>query len=134
MENLGTVAMLLLFGAGFALYVGSGGEYAPGFLNFYTAVGSYDINGLINLIFQSITDITTWGIVAVVTALALVNSQSLKYTAGIAVMTAFASLFFTPFTFINGLALPIEIVYLIRGFFNFILMIAVIQFITEKRW
>jgi len=134
MQNIGTIAILLLFGMGFALYVGSGGEYGVGFIEFWNAIEGQDINSIIELIVNSLTSTVTIGTAAIAAVLGMVNSQSIRYAAGIVVLTALASIFLTPFTFYKDIPLPTEITWLIQGFFNLVLLIAILQFITEKEW
>ena len=86
------------------------------------------------MILNALTDVINIGTITAAGILALVNSQSIKYSAGIVVLMALVSILFTPFTFYSDVNMPIEVMYLIRGFFNTVLLIAILQFITEKEW
>lgn len=130
MAGIGLTATLLLVGIGFALYVGSGGVYAPGFIAL-TQMGS--IQAMLNAIISSLSGITL-GAVAIVSVASLTSGQSLKYTLAVAAVAAMSSFFLLPFTMVSNLGVPTVIQMLITTFFNILLVVAMLGFILEKEW
>lgn len=139
MAQLGTVALFLLVGMGFALYVGSNGQYGQQFYAYYSTITKFDINGMFNLILNALTQnglggILNIGTIMVSGILSLALSQSIRYAVGIALITGVATLLFSPMTFLNELALPWQVSLLAGGFFNLLILVAMLQFIAEKEW
>lgn len=134
MQDIGTVALILLFAVGFVMYVGSNGQYGIGFLELYNQVGTMDLKSIVNLIVSALSSSISIGTMVIATLFALTNSRSAAYIAGITILIAVAQIFFLPFTFYKEVPFPNEIMMLTRGFFNLLLLLAVIGFVSEKRW
>lgn len=136
MGQIGTVAIMLLFGMGFALFVGSGGTYGVGFLEMMQYMADYNTEGLVNLIINAVMNPLTLVTIAVITLATFGSGNTLRYTVGVAILVAIASIFISPFSFYNEAmgAIPIYLQYLIKGFFNLLLVLAVIGFVSDKDW
>lgn len=139
MDDLGMVTLLLLLGVGFSLYVGSlalGMDLGAGFMTFVEAVSSYDINGILNLIFNAISSPTNAVILAFAVSASFFASQSVRYTFAIFVLIATAQILFMPFTVLTEATalIPIEIRLLTQGFFGLLMVLAVIGFVMERRF
>jgi len=138
-DDIGFVAMVLLFGMSFALYLGAGDTFGSPFIQLITALGSggtMDFTWMINtFILIPLTDPLVIAVIGAAAAAGFVVGGGVKYGIGAAVASGIATVFFIPFTAVTGIpVIPIEVSYLIRGFFALILIIAIMGFITEKRF
>lgn len=137
MRGVGSIAMVLLFAVGFVLYVGSAGEIQVGFIEFMNIIDQgASLSDLVNLVLSQLSDIVTAGTIAIAGAAAFMNSRSAGVAIGISILVGLVSIFLTPFTFYNeaGSMMPAELAMLVRGFFNMLIVLAVISFLSERDW
>jgi len=134
MRGFGAVAMILLFAAGFTMYFGSGGKYGIGFLELVNAVSTMDINTIANMVVGVISSKMFLAAVAVAALAAAAFTSSMYMVALAIILMAVANILFMPFTFVAELPVPNEIMLFIKGFFNLLLLIAILDFVTGREW
>lgn len=134
MRDVGTVILILLFAVGFVLYVGSDGQYGAGVWKLIDSLKDMDIASIVNLVKNSLKDYTNIAGLIGIGIFSYVTTRSVSYMGGILVLSGLAQILFLPFTTYKQLPLPSPFDMLIHGFFNLLLLIAVISFITDKEW
>jgi len=124
-------ALVLLFALTFALYVGSDGEYAVGFGQFFS--DEYNVNGdsIWEGIFNQLglSDLATTAIAG--TALYFAGAGVGFAVAG-ALLIAISAKFLTPLSLLNTINLPTELNYLFYGIIITIFIVAIIGFMRGK--
>ena len=149
MEDIGLVALLLLFGVGFTFYIGgpsicawNGGTaaecsgYVPGFIIFMNALATGNISALINTyLLIPLTGIVTVASIGIAALAGYVNGESIRVQIAIVVLIPLANLLFIPFGFLNSAIFTYQPLGLfIVGFFNLLLLLALIGFVMDKRF
>lgn len=137
--GVGTNCIILLTAMSIIMYIGMGCVsnvncgYSSGvttlMATFSPDGGVQDQSYIVNLFFAAVPFLTLG-------ALALkFYGEASKYVLGVMVIGA-VNFLFTPFTFVNELsiAIPWEVRILIQVFFNILLFIAVMTFVTEKEF
>jgi len=132
-EDLGTICVILLFGIGFALAIGSNFTYGMGFIELYNYAAFSSIDSIIQKIITAIINPMSLGIIGVSSMISLLSGNR-SYTIQVTLLAALAQMLFMPFTFISELPIPIEIMYLIRGFFGILMILAVLGFVGSRRF
>lgn len=131
MAGMGTVAIMILFAVAFVFYVYNP-EYGFGFVEFLDSINNNDmsafINGVLSSLFTQLAAATIG--IAAVAALATRNSDYLVA----AFLLIGVNALFVPFTFATAVTqnVPFMISILVRGFFNIILLLAIIGFIMGR--
>jgi len=133
-EDLGLVCIILLFCMGFALYVGTDCSTAGstnclgvGFYEMWLFVGNVSVDGLLNILYTAIMDPLTIGIL-ITGGVAAFLSGNRNFTLPLIVLAALANILFMPFTFISSAPIPVEFIWLIKGFFGILMLLAVLSF------
>lgn len=132
--GVGTNCIILLTAMSLVMYIGMGCSTNPncGYSSGATAIMSsfsQGTSGIINLVLVAFPFLTLG-------ALALkFYGEASKYVIGVMVIGAVNALF-TPFTFVNelGAAIPWEVRIMVQVFFNVLLFISVMTFVTEKEF
>lgn len=131
MANYGTVALVLLFSISFALYVGSGGEYASNFMLLIQELNKPGVN-IWNAVLDSILSPEILiGTVATIAAAGL-SSYSVTYTIPALILGVIANYVLFPLSFLSDTGMPTELGWLIFGLLNLLLITALISFIRGK--
>ena len=138
MDDLGLVAIILLFGVGFALFMGGtaiGMDFGTGFGAFVDTISAFDVQGIIDLIIQSVTNPINAAALTVAFGASFLTGQSIRFTLAILILVAVVQLLFIPFTFMNEATsiMPVEIRLLISGFFSLLLIFIVLSFVSDRR-
>ena len=137
MDDIGFVSLLLLLGIGFALYVGSDYQYAPTFMVLTNYLVNNNTEGIVDLILTNVTSFVTIGSITLAGILSFTNSKAIETALGAVLLTALVTIFITPFTFYQGVITNTALTplsWLITIFFNILLVIAVVNFVTGKTW
>ncbi len=139
MVEYGSVALILLFGIGFAMYVGTidacsvGSEncLGIGFISFINFLTSNDINAIIDLIIGAVVSPAGIGALGAVTVALILQGQVGMLLVRVAVLIS-ANILFVPFTFASDLPVPLEIQWFIRGTFFLLMLLATISYTTGR--
>lgn len=140
MSGYGTVATFLLLGIGFALWLVDP-RYAPGIVSLYNAIGELDINAIVNIILGALSNSAVLATAGAALLTSLVVGQTVRYSFGAAILIVATNVLFLPFSFTRGFDIggivisgipAIQAIVVI--FFNLLLFLAVLEFITEKQW
>lgn len=126
--GIGTTTLILLFGIGFALWIGG---YAPGFVVLATSVAGGP-EAIVNLIMANIVGISIAGIGIAAAAFLTSNSATVTTLIAYGSFSAIAYTLFMPLTFFSAVPLPYEIQIGIQGFFGLLFAITFIQFISGR--
>lgn len=124
-------ALVLLFSISYALYVGSGGQYAPGFAQFVSDEYNTDGQSIWENIFDSLgmSDLAT---TAVAGASLYFAGAGIGYAVAGALLIAISNKFLTPLSLINSINMPSDLGYLLNGILITIFVVAILGFMRGK--
>jgi len=138
MTQLGMISVVLLFGVGFALYVGTdcanlGGNncYGLGFIELFNGVAAGSIDAIVNVLLTAIADPLNIGLI-LTSGIAALLTGNRSMTLPLIALVAVANTLFMPFTFIASVPIPIEVSWLIRGFLGITMVLAVLSFTVGR--
>lgn len=134
MGNIGTVAIVILFGIAFAMYVYDSDAYGFGFTQVIDAWANQDIEIIVNLIISSIINPLSLGVMGIALIASIMSGKSSEYVIAVLILVTMSQILFTPFAIVNDITstIPIQIQWLVRGFFSIMMVMAVISFITGR--
>jgi hypothetical protein len=148
MDDLGLVALIMLFGIGFAFYLGGPSichwtqgaaaaceGYVPGFFSLLQTLATGDLSSFINTyIITPLTAIVSVGSIGIAALAGYISGESMRAIAGISIVIAMVNVLFVPFAFLNSAIFSYQPIGLfIVGFFNLLLLLAIISFVLDKR-
>lgn len=134
MANYGLVAIMLMFAISFTLYVGGGDNpdgsprFASNFLLFIAEIDQDGVNIMRAMINSFLSpEFLVAGVVTVIAA--AVSTFTVTYTLPALALGVLAPYFLFPLSFIHESGLPLELGWLIYGFFILLMIGALLSYI-----
>ena len=126
--GIGAISLMLLIGVSFTMYLGG---YPSGFVTLFESLQGNPID-LANLILANLGGIALTGGLTVAAALFTRDSTSLQFVITATILSTTVYILFMPLAIFRAADIPADIQMFIYVFFNVLILITIISFVSGR--